>query len=139
MRTVLIHVADATQTVVEAALAQAYPGQADPWIAYETDDPALYIRVDNMQSEIDPDQRRRLLATLGEKVTTVSADVSGRHAGDLAVRRLVADLLTRFRGLAQDDYTAHLWTLHEIQAGATVGGHPFFDYAGWHTSKTEDR
>ena len=139
MRTVLIHLADATQTVVEAALTQSYPGQADPWIAYESDDPVLYIRVGSSQNELEPDELHRLRTTLGERVTTVSADVSGRHAGDLAVRSLVSDLLTRFRGLAQDDYTSHFWTLREIQASTTVEGHPFFDYAGWHSSNTEER
>jgi len=49
MRTVFIHVADASQTVIEAALSHSYPGQSDPWIACEAGDPALYIRIGRSQ------------------------------------------------------------------------------------------
>jgi len=45
-------------------------------------------------------------------------------------------MLTEFRGVAWDDYTSHCWTLAEIQSGAKVSGHTFFNYDGWHRSRT---
>jgi len=69
MRTVFIHVADASQTVIEAALSHSDPGQSDPWIAYEAGDPALYIRIGRSENETDPDENAQLVANLWEKIS----------------------------------------------------------------------
>ncbi len=63
---------------------------------------------------------------------SVVADVSGRVPGDVEVRAFVECLLTRFQGVADDEFAEHCWTLSEIRSGAKVQGHHFFDYEGWH-------
>src|SRR4029078_3157690 len=69
MRTGVIHVADASQTVIEAALSHSDPGQSDPWSAYEDRDPALYIRIGRARKEEDPHENAQQVANLWEKIS----------------------------------------------------------------------
>ncbi|MEW4568758.1 hypothetical protein AB1L88_12905 [Tautonia sp. JC769] len=97
-------------------------------------DPCLYVNFyRDVSREFDPENWSDLVQRFGgEPAVVVMADVSGRHPGDEQVFDFVTDLLSRFSGSAQDDYTEHLWSLDELRAGFQVSGHPFFDYIGWH-------
>ncbi|MFD0598408.1 hypothetical protein ACFQZ4_44055 [Catellatospora coxensis] len=57
-------------------------------------------------------------------------DVSGRIDGAAEVGYAVAMLLER-GGVAVDDYSAHPWTLPEIESGTVVDGLRFFDHRAW--------
>jgi hypothetical protein len=55
-------------------------------------------------------------------------DVSGRIDGTAEVHHLVARLLQR-GVVAMDDYSAHAWTLQEIESKTMIDGRRFFDLA----------
>ncbi len=131
MRSVFVHLEDASEREVQTLLDNLYPGQRHPWIAALNGDPCLYIEI------LDPTKYAgwsEIAEVFGGRSFSVSvgADVSGRHPGDWEVREFVTILLRRFKGGAQDDYTDNFWSLDEILAGELKEGHPFFDYAGWH-------
>jgi hypothetical protein len=70
----------------------------------------------------------------GTPIATVAADVSGRVPGDKEVLSFVRTILSQFDGLVQDDYSANVWSLADIERNVLKDGHPFFDYRGWHES-----
>jgi hypothetical protein len=127
-------------------LSQNYPSQANPWVD-NSNDPILYIDItkfnewDNILggtplSEYELQERQDLIAILGRKPTHgVTINVSGRHKGDQEVQKCINALLSRFVGVAQDEYTSHFWTLTEIQSGTRIEGHLFFDYQGWYDER----
>jgi hypothetical protein len=61
----------------------------------------------------------------------VQIDVSGRIDGTAEVHQLVA-LLLEHGGVAIDDYSAHPWTLQEIQSGTVIDGLRCFDFRTYH-------
>jgi hypothetical protein len=85
----------------------------------------------------------------GTPTISVSADVSGRHAGDEQVREFVSKLLSKFDGVAQDEYTEGFWTLTDIQANrkkralgmrGRPDGHTFLDHRfPWHLSGSDSQ
>ncbi|WP_406351309.1 hypothetical protein OH738_00955 [Streptomyces hirsutus] len=112
-----------------ASLDRHLPQQRDPW----TLDGNLYIEIDDEQtgglfSDWDPDDVTVLEAAVGHHPTwAVQIDISGRIDGTAEVHQLVA-LLLEHGGVATDDYSAHPWTLQEIEAGAVNDGLCFFDF-----------
>lgn len=131
MRSVVVHVQGCAEAELESALCELYPGQEDPWLDMVDGDPCLYIRI------LQPDEAGRWVAEerapalrhFGEvRPLTVVADVSGRHDGTSRVRALAVALLSRFEGIATDEYSDRLWSLDEILRDASVEGHRFFDF-----------
>ncbi|MFD3687183.1 hypothetical protein ACFWTE_20490 [Nocardiopsis sp. NPDC058631] len=128
MRTVFVFPAsDRVATV--AALDRHLSRHGDAWSL----DGALYVDVDDERtgllfSDWDPDDVAVLETDLGHRPEwAVQADISGRVDGTAEIRRLV-ELLLEHGGRAVDDYSAHPWTLEEIESGAVVGGLRFFDF-----------
>ena len=116
-------------------LTRTYPAQpGPPWIDSSTDT-HLYLDVDVFEEDdfFEPAEWTEMVAwTGGRRPVSVTARVSGRFPGDDEVREFLFALLARFDGVAQDDYTEHLWTAAEIAEGRLVQGHRFFDYRGWY-------
>ncbi|MFE4175725.1 hypothetical protein ACFRR7_27410 [Streptomyces sp. NPDC056909] len=116
-----------------ASLDRHLPQQRDPWTLGGN----LYIEIDDEQtgylfSDWDPDDVVILEAALGHHPTwAVQIDISGRIDGTAEVRQLVA-LLLEHGGVAIDDYSAHPWTLQEIDSGVVNAGLRFFDFRAYH-------
>ncbi|MEV0040408.1 hypothetical protein [Streptomyces sp. NPDC050804] len=116
-----------------ASLDRHLPQQRDPWTLGGN----LYIEIDDEQtgylfSDWDPDDVVVLEAALGHHPTwAVQIDISGRIDGTAEVRQLVA-LLLEHGGVAIDDYSAHPWTLQEIESGVVNAGLRFFDFRAYH-------
>ena len=131
MRSVIIHLQDATANEVVQFLQSKYPfQQGPPWICDVAGDPCLFIDFyRDRLTEFEAEDLAALTTVLGkEPVISVIADVSGRHCGDEQVYSLVVTMLERFAGVAQDDYTQHYWICTEIKSGSRVQGRRFFDY-----------
>jgi hypothetical protein len=138
MRSIFVHLRDASESEVAAFLQETYPFQQGPvWISEVVGDACLYI--DFFRPDQDggvPSEWDDIARDFGEVPTVnVIADVSGRHPGDEQIRGLVTALLARFNGAATDGYTCHMWSLDEIVSGHRVEGHPFFDYNGWYRDR----
>ncbi len=130
MRSIFIHLAETTREDVAVFLSRMFPGQAQPWLhPVPPKDNALYIDF----SEPEPEDMPEIFSILGNQpFVSLVANVSGRHPGDQEVAYFIQLCLTAFKGVAQDDYSAHAWTLLEIQEGQQHQGHRFFDYLGWY-------
>ena len=118
MRTVFVHLRNATMDQVEEFLDRTYPSpKGSGWIYSIDGDPCLYIDFyRDLNSEAEPEEIVNLVTALGGHPTvSVGADVSGRHPGDLEVGEFVRRFLTEFEGVAQDDFTEGFWTLDDIQ------------------------
>ncbi|GAA2341289.1 hypothetical protein [Dactylosporangium salmoneum] len=132
MRSVFVFPAGERAETV-ASLDRHLPQQRDPWTLAGN----LYINIDDEQTgrlfaDWDPDDVAVLEATVGHRPTwAVQIDISGRIDGTPKVHQLVALLLER-GGVAIDDYSAHPWTLQEIESGAVVDGLRFFDFRAYH-------
>jgi hypothetical protein len=134
MRSVQVHLIDVKPEDVCAALsAFARQQTPDQWL-YPPDakQPSLYIEFFTDFSAYEPEDFAVLESALGKRPdVSIVADVSGRVPGDTEVRAFVECLLTRFRGVADDECARHCWTWPEIRSGVKVEGHHFFDYEGW--------
>src|SRR5262245_46952443 len=118
MRSVCVHIRDATADEVAAVLQHTYPFEGGPpWICEFAGDPCLYIDFyHDIQHEFPLETRQKIIAAIGkEPQVSVAADVSGRHPGDEQVRTFVLTLLDRFQGIATDDYSDHCWSAEEIR------------------------
>ena len=138
MRSVFLHLRQASESEVAEVLRGLYPRQAGPpWIAEVEGDACLYVNFDaGGASEQGPDEWARLVGVLGgEPSVSLQCDVSGRYPGDEQVSHFVTEMLSRFGGAAQDDFTPHLWSLNEIRSGHREEGHTFFDYTGWWSAR----
>ena len=142
MRTIFVHLLEATEEQVASFLTEAFPSQkGSPWIVAVAGDPCLYIRFcRNWQAESEPQEIECLRAALGgDPSVSLSADVSGRHPGDAEVREFVFLVLSEFDGVAEDEFTEGFWTKAEIVAGrrkpsnlsSRQEGLIFFDYRGF--------
>ncbi len=130
MRTVRTLLIEADQAQVERCLStHGFVRQRDaPWLYPSAGTPVLYVEVSPYNCS-DPDELsvvRRVVDA--QPVLEVTADVSGRTAGEAEVQHFVRTLLSSFRGVAVDDYVDHAWRLREITGGHRVNGRAFFDY-----------
>ncbi len=136
MRSVVVHLKDVSEPTVVAFLTENYRVLPEPtcWTAEKKGDPVLYIDFyRDLNTEAEEEDWFALLEYFrGEPAVSVIADVSGRHDGTEEVRSFVCGLLRAFSGVAEDEYTHHLWSREEVERGAIVEGHPFFDYLGWY-------
>lgn len=139
MRTIFVHLREATEEQVASFLSEAFPNQkGPPWILSVAGDAHLYIRFcRNWQAESEAEEIECLRAMLGGKPSvSLSADVSGRHSGDAEMREFVSRILSKFDGLAEDEYTEGFWTMEEIireyrkpsNLSGKWEGQTFFDY-----------
>src|SRR5258705_9640010 len=121
MRSVQVHLIRARQDDVRAVLSAFARHQApDQWLyPLGSENPTLYIEFFTDFSCYESDDLAILERALGRlPEVSVIADVSGRVPGDLEVRAFVEFLLTRFEGVADDEFADHCWTLAEILSGA---------------------
>ncbi len=122
MRTVIAHLWDTTEPAVTASLDTAYPRPNGPtWVAYVAGDPCLYIDLYRHGPNEDPDWATKFDRVGGHPAVSVSADTSGRHNGWTQVEEFMALLLSRFRGLAEDDDSERFWSLAELRSGPQHG------------------
>jgi hypothetical protein len=120
---------------LEANGFERLPAQASRWNYPPGPSAVLYVSCDAYRRDVElPEEHAEVLAATGGRVptTSISADVSGQSPGDAEVLRLVDCVLSKYDGVAFDDYIslAHGWTLDEIQSRAEVDGLRFFDYLG---------
>ncbi|MEV0136806.1 hypothetical protein AB0H83_51330 [Dactylosporangium sp. NPDC050688] len=114
------------------------PQQRHPWLC----NGAVYLEIadgesGHLYSDWTPADLAALDAATGQRPNwAVQIDVSGRIDGTEDVVHLMTLLLSR-GGVAFDDYTAHAWTLPEIQSEAQVDGLRFFDFRGYHKTWDE--
>lgn len=135
VRSVWFLLFDATVGEAEACLERAGFEQLQPerqWNYPPGSGVVLYARCDPYDPSLDPEEHQRIQRWSGGRSPTASIhiDVSGRSPGDTEVRHAAEAVLSRFDGLAFDDYTSreHGWTLAEIRNGAAHDGLRFFDY-----------
>lgn len=144
MRSVSFVLFDATVGEAESCLAGAgferlqppgrwnYPGG---WAV------VLYASCARYDPLFIPEEHLEILRCCGGRSPTVdvSIDVSGRSPGDAEVLHAAESVLSRFDGLAFDDYASleHGWTLTEIRNGTTFDGLRFFDYMGYYKRSLE--
>ncbi|KMS84677.1 hypothetical protein ACZ91_46560 [Streptomyces regensis] len=137
MRTVFVFPAGERAESI-AALDRHLNQQRRPW----TLNGNLYIDIDEEQngylfSDWEPDDVTVLDGALGFHPTwAVRIDISGRIDGTAEVHQLIA-LLLEHGGVAIDDYSAHPWTVQEIQSGAVIDGLRFFDFSAHHALDRE--
>jgi hypothetical protein len=142
VRTIFLHLREATEEQVASFLTEAFPSQnGPPWILAVGDDPCLYVDFRrNWQAESEPEEIECLRAVLGGGPSvSLSADVSGRHPGDAEVRNFVSQVLSEFDGVAEDEYTEGFWTKAEIVAEVRKSSNlpgrrerlTFFDHQGF--------
>jgi hypothetical protein len=92
----------------------------------------LYVNFYADYERFEPEVWAAVHRELGmEPDVSIIAEVTGRTGGQREVCAFTRQLLTRHEGVAQDDYTVHLWKQAEIEAGVKVEGHGFFDTIGW--------
>lgn len=140
MRSVFLHLRDVTEQSLDSFFEQfCRRGRGPRWVVAVDDDPYLYVDFyPDAQRECETDEWIALTKTLGgEPAVNLIVDVSGRHAGDQQVKEFVSAVLSKFPGVAKDEYTEHCWTLEEVLSGHHEEGHPFFDYNGWHREQQE--
>ncbi|MBG7702562.1 hypothetical protein HCJ76_31980 [Streptomyces sp. MC1] len=137
MRTVFVFPAGERAESI-SALDRHLNQQRRPW----TLNGNLYIDIDEEQngylfSDWEPDDVTVLDGALGFHPTwAVRIDISGRIDGTAEVHQLIA-LLLEHGGVAIDDYSAHPWTVQEIQSGAVIDGLRFFDFSAHHALDRE--
>jgi hypothetical protein len=133
MRSIQVHLISATPEDVRACLSGFGRQQTSEQWLYPSSAkrPSLYIEFFTDFSAFELEDLAALEQALGSQPeVSVVADVSGRVPGHAEARAFVECLLTRFHGVASDEFSSHWWTLSEIRSGAKVDGHHFFDYEG---------
>ncbi|OVE82533.1 hypothetical protein BVY03_00680 [bacterium K02(2017)] len=135
MRSVFIHLTDININELTIYLNSTYPEQNNPWLILKNEDPVLYINhYTNTLAEYDFEKEEIesiKKALNGDITASLIIDVSGRHEGLDEVTLFLEKILTRFKGIAIDEYTQHPWSLEEIKEKKEIQDHPFFDYKGW--------
>jgi len=141
MRSVVIHLADTTRDAVQKRLSEFTEEKAgDQWrYPSGSSTPVLYIEFyDDYQGEFELGELQPLETALGKMPdVSVIANISGRAPADVEVRLFAECLLGTFRGVAEDGYSNHYWTLVEIRSGARFQGRTFFDFEGWFRDANE--
>jgi hypothetical protein len=125
MRSITLHLAGTSQKEIEPHLSH--------WQTSKSLGDNLYVDLYETRTEqmnvARLEEFQRVLGGLPD--VSLVADVSGRVDGEAEIFAFVQYFLNRYSGLAMDDYTNHGWVLNEIINGASIQGHPFFDYLGW--------
>lgn len=137
MRSVLVHFEKSKEQVAREWLNDHLEHSGVdlyPWLARSEGDSVLWFAISDFFDDWEPDDLSEFRSKFPQPSAYIQIDISGRIPGDREVREAVIGLLSEVPGsVAEDDYTNHLWTHQEIDEGFLVGGHPFFDYRGWHS------
>ena len=134
MRTVFCHLTGCSQQDVARVLDASFVAQGGdaPWLVVsDRGDAVLYIRLyESFRAEVGEHELQAIEAALGgELQVSVAADVSGRHDGTTEATGFVLTLLSKFRGVATDDFSDHPWTRGELEQEAALDdGRRFFDF-----------
>ena len=142
MRSVNVHLMGATKDEVAAELSRiAQKGMGEHWYHPDRQHARLTIRFHpGAHPPEPPTTDDEFIGTLGappdltlylDTGHRINPDEAGKQIEAKEVHFLVEKLLGRFRGVARDDLTKHLWTLEEIRSGKAVQGAPFGDHEAW--------
>lgn len=142
MRSVSVHIVGASREEVAAQLSKiAQKGMGDHWYHPDRQHARLTLRFQpGAQPPQPPNSDDEFVGTLGAPPeVTIYLDTGGRLNPDEAGRQLdrkeihkvVEHILARFRGVARDDLSPHLWTLEEIRTGKSIAGAQFGDHDAW--------
>ena len=102
------------------------------WVYPSSSQAVLYVNLYADYERFEPEVWAAVHRKLGTAPdVSIIAEVTGRAGGQREVRAFTRDVLTRYEGVVQDDYTGHLWNQGEIDAGVRIEGHGFFDTIGW--------
>lgn len=144
-RVIELHLAQSAPAEVELCLATAGFVQPTPpddtWRFPSLESTVLYVSISASYAEfreVDEEAYQRIVSALGDThpSTRLFVEISNRHPGDSELRFLVQLLLSRFNGVAVDEYEpGHCWYLAEIETGSRVNGHTFFDYQAFNDSR----
>jgi hypothetical protein len=140
MRCVLLHLKQTTPTEVAAALDEVCSGRYGSglrWVYPSSQQAVLYVNLYADYERYEPEVWAAVRSKLGDVPdVSIIAEVAGRTGGRRAVIGFTRQILAQFEGVAQDDYTAYLWTKEEIETDQTSQGHRFFDTIGWWESNS---
>lgn len=145
MRSVNVHLVGASKDEVAAQLsAIAQKGMGEHWYHPDRQHTRLTIRFHpGAHQPQPPTTDDEFVGTLGttpdltvyvDSGSRLNPDEAGKQIEAREFHRLVEILLGRFRGVARDDLTNHLWTLDEIKGGKAIQGAPFGDHDAWRRS-----
>ncbi len=145
MQSVNVHLVGASKAEVAEQLSSiAQKGMGDHWYHPDRQHTRLTIRFHpGSHQPQPPNTEDEFVGTLGappdltlylDTGSRLNPDEAGKQIGAHEVHKVVESLLGRFRGVARDDLTSHLWTLDEIRAGKAIDGATFGDHIGWRQS-----
>ena len=133
MQCIIVFIWEADEEEVKVFLQETYPFQkGPPWIDEIDGDPCLYIHFYNdLYTEYEPSEIEAINSYFEHPPSVaIVAYVSGRHIDNHPEYNFVNLFMSRYKSIADDCLSNHLWTLDEINSGYLVDGHPFFDVLG---------
>ena len=135
MRSVLLHLKQTNAESVALTLDEMCGGRYGSglrWVYPSSSQAVLYVNFYADYERFEPEVWAAVRSKLGTQPdVSIIAEVTGRTGGKREVWAFTRHILTRYEGVAQDDYTVHLWSHEEIEQGVKVEGHAFFDTIGW--------
>jgi len=142
MRSVNVHLVGASKEEVAAHLSKfAQKGMGDHWYHPDRQHTRLTIRFHpGAHQPHPPNTEDEFVGTLGappdltlyvDMGSRLNPDEAGKQVDVREFHHIVETVLGRFRGVARDDHTNHLWTLEEIQSGKSIEGAKFGDHELW--------
>jgi hypothetical protein len=119
---------EAVEEDVAEFLNSSYSNSGKNWYSTVDGDPALYIDVLNdPENDMEPGHWLAAVAALGRSPSLcLIAHLSGRHFGSQEPNRFAIHLLTRFPGIALDDYSDLCWTKSDLIEDRILSGRRFF-------------
>lgn len=145
MQSVNVHLVGASKEEVAAQLSKiAQKGMGEHWYHPDRQNTRLTIRFHPGSHQPKPvNTDDEFVGSLGatpdltlyvDTGSRLNPDEVGKQIEAHELHHVVELLLGRFRGVARDDLTNHLWTLEEIRSGKPIAGAPFGDHDAWRKS-----
>lgn len=133
MRSILIHFRTEDEPAIRGCLdPMAQRTAEDEWQFPSATAPVIWCGITDCFDDWEPEDISALRTRMPGPSKFVQADVSGRIGKD-EVQMLYSALLRAVpAAVVTDDYTNHPWTHAELEQGALIHGHPFFDTQGWY-------
>jgi hypothetical protein len=129
MRSVIVHLWNATESDVAATLGDLYVSNGpEGWKLERNGDPYLYIGIYRFGPIENENWLTRFAARSGPPSVSVFADISDRHDGWPETQAFVVNLLAKFDGLAEDDRGLRFRSRAQVLADTRVEGHLFGDW-----------
>lgn len=146
MRSVNVHLVGASKEEVASQLSRiAQKGMGENWYHPDREHSRLTIRFHpGAHQPSPPNTHDEFAGTLGtspdltvyvDSGSRTNPDEAGKQIETRELHHVVELLLGRFKGVARDDHSKHLWTLDEIRAGKAVEGAQFGDVDVWRRSR----